>query len=136
MGFAEVWERSIAVVTTYHLQVLSEPVSASIIPIKTVYYSLYKVTTYHSIVVKQLYNNNGRTLCQHGGVPVELDLLKDESLVPGGTKCLVQDLRSLTLSGEDNSGVGVRETGGVSTEQVPCLVDVSSELVRVRLCKR
>lgn len=51
------------------------------------------MSTYHSILIIDLYDNDWWVVSQLTSFPVELHIIKHQQLVPGGTERLVQDLQ-------------------------------------------
>ena len=92
--------------------------------------------TYQAIIIKELNNNVGRITRHLLAVTTNLDVVENDSGVPQWTTRLGNHPRAATPVSKDNPSIRVRVTGGICSQQTPCLVEIGSELVLFHIFRR
>lgn len=107
---------------------------------------------HHCVLIIDFYDDNGGVISQLNSLSKQLHILKNQQLVPSWAQSFRQHLQQnqtsgilresgsvesvlgsthlgdLALSGEEDSGKGVRQAGAVSSKQAASLVHVDPQL--------
>ena len=90
---------------------------------------------YHFILIEELQHHRWWAFVDGLDRPKDLDVIDDDSLIPGGAHCFLHLTREGGVSTERDDGIGVRQATPVTAVHVPGLVQVHSQLVGVALCR-